>query len=97
MSKDDMEIIRGSGSVYADFGDPDAETKQMKAYLSAEIIKALDQHKLTVRQAAKQTGITAADISRIRNADLGRFTLDRLVRVLGRLGQKVEMKVREAA
>ncbi|MDQ7018744.1 MAG: helix-turn-helix transcriptional regulator [Robiginitomaculum sp.] len=97
MSNPDMEIIRGSGNVYADFNDPDAQTKQMKAYLAANIIATLDDLQLTVRDAAKRTGITAADISRIRNADLGRFTLDRLVRVLGHLGQKVEMQVHEAA
>jgi hypothetical protein len=31
----------------------------------------------------------AADFSRIRNADLGRFTLDRLVSIINRLGARV--------
>jgi predicted XRE-type DNA-binding protein len=35
-----------------------------------------------------------ADFSRIRNADLGRFTVDRLITVLNRLGSRVEVKVR---
>ena len=34
-----------------------------------------------------------ADFSRIRNADLGRFTIGRLVTVLNRLNQHVEIKV----
>ena len=97
MSDDDMESIRGSGNIYADFNDPDAQTKYMKAYLAANIISVLDGQKLTAKDAAKRTGITTADISRIRNADLGRFTLDRLVRVLGSLGQRVEIQVHEAA
>ena len=41
-----------------------------------------------------RTGIAAADFSRIRNADLGRFTVDRLISVLNRLGSRVEVKVR---
>ena len=40
------------------------------------------------------TGIGAADFSRIRNADLGRFTADRLVTIINRLGSRVEVKVR---
>ena len=52
--------------------------KQFKAILAAEIIKALDREHLTVRAAHGRTGIAAADFSRIRNADLGRFTVDGL-------------------
>jgi predicted XRE-type DNA-binding protein len=41
-----------------------------------------------------RTGIAAADFSRIRNADLSRFTLDRLVGIINRLGARVEVKVK---
>jgi hypothetical protein len=47
-----------------------------------------------VRAAHARTGIAAADFSRIRNADLGRFTLDRLMSILNRLGSRIEIKVR---
>lgn len=93
MNDDEFEIVRGSGNVFADFGDPDADTKQMKAQLAAEIISALDRRKLTVREGEKLTGVTAADLSRIRNADLGRFTIDRLVRVLNAFDRHVTVKV----
>ena len=43
------------------------------------------------------TGVAAADLSRIRNADLGRFTIDRLVRVLNTLDRRVTVKVRKAS
>jgi predicted XRE-type DNA-binding protein len=46
------------------------------------------------RAAHGRTGIAAADLSRIRNADLGRFTVDRLMSILNRLGSRVEVKVR---
>jgi len=90
---DDFEIVRGHGNVYADLGDKDADTKLMKAHLAAEIIAILDRRQLTVREGEKITGITAADLSRIRNADLGRFTIDRLVRVLNAFGRHVTVKV----
>lgn len=93
MSEDDFEVVRGSDNVFADLGFADAETRQMKVQLAAEIIAILDRRKLTVREAGQLTGIAAADISRIRNADLGKFTLDRLVRVLAHLDRKVELRV----
>ena len=40
------------------------------------------------------TGIAAADFSRIRNADLGRFTVDQLMGIINKLGSSVEVKVR---
>jgi predicted XRE-type DNA-binding protein len=93
MTDDDFEIVRGGGNIYADLGDPDADTKLMKAQLAAEIIAILDHRKLTVREGEKLVGVTAADLSRIRNADLGRFTIDRLVRVLNALDRRVTVKV----
>ncbi|MCL6706831.1 helix-turn-helix domain-containing protein [Pseudomonas sp. R2.Fl] len=93
MSDDDFEIVRGSGNVFADFGDPDAETKLMKARLAAEIIGVLDDRKISVREAEKITGVAAADISRVRNADLAKFTLDRLLRIHRRLAPGVEVNL----
>jgi predicted XRE-type DNA-binding protein len=87
-------LQRGSGNVFRDLGHENADAEQFKAILASEIIKALDREGLSVRAAYKCTGIAAADFSRIRNADLGRFTLDRLMTVLNRLGSRVEVKVR---
>jgi predicted XRE-type DNA-binding protein len=47
-----------------------------------------------VRAAHTRTGIAAADFSRIRNAELGRFTVDRLMSIINRLGSRIEVKVR---
>jgi predicted XRE-type DNA-binding protein len=75
-------------------GHQNADVEQSKAILAAEIIKALDRERLTVRAAHGRTGIAAADFSRIRNADLGRFTVDRLMSIINRLGSRVDVKVR---
>ena len=88
------EVARGSGNVFRDLGRRNAEAEQFKAILAAEIIKALDREKLTVRAAHSLTRIAAADFSRIRNADLGRFTIDRLMAILNRLGSRIEVRVR---
>jgi predicted XRE-type DNA-binding protein len=94
LSKDHIGIARGSGNVFRDLGYENADVLQCKSILAAEIIKALDRQRLSVRAAHVQTGIAAADFSRIRNADLGRFTVDRLMTILNRLGSRVEVKIR---
>lgn len=94
MKNEPLEVLRGSGNVYRDLEQADADVKQFKALLAAEIIKALDRDGLTVRAAHARTGIAAADFSRIRNADLSRFTLDRLVGIINRLGVRIEVKVK---
>lgn len=94
MSDDDFELVRGSGNVFADFGDPNAEIEQLKAILAARIIRVLDARGLTVRAAEELTGTAAADFSRIRRVKLDRFTIDRLMMVLSRLDQRVEVEVR---
>ena len=88
------EIIRGSGNVYQDLKIPDADIRQFKAILAAEIIKTLDKKELSVRKAQSLTGVPAADFSRIRTADLERFTSDRLMLILNKLGSRVEVTVK---
>jgi predicted XRE-type DNA-binding protein len=92
--KERLEVVRGRGNVFRDLGHKDADVEQFKAILAAEIIKVLDREHLTVRAAQGRTAIAAADFSRIRNADLRRFTVDRLMAILNRLGSRVEVKVR---
>src|SRR5580704_12775583 len=89
-----LAVVRGSGNAFRDLGHGNADIEQLKAILAAEIIKALDRDKLTVRGAQARTGVAAADFSRIRNADLARFTLDRLVGIINRLGSRVEVKLK---
>jgi len=94
MNADDgFELIRGSGNVFEDLGFPNAQTRQLRAQLAAEIIGVLRRRDLSQRQAAKLTGLAQADISKIQNAKLRGFTLDRLVTVLARLGRRVDVKV----
>ena len=89
----DLELERGSGNVFADFGVEDASVRQFRALLGARIIKTLDAERLTVREAEARTGIAAADFSRIRQVKLDRFTIDRLMRILDRLDCDVRVKV----
>lgn len=93
MSERNIELVRGSGNVFRDLGDPDADLKQAKAILAARVIVVLNERELSVRRAGDLTGFAAADFSRIRNADLSRFTLDRLMRMLAALDKGLRITV----
>ena len=95
MSKHDdgFELIRGSGNIYRDFGHPDADVRQAKAILAAQIIGILDDEGLSTRKAQARTGVNQAEFVRIRNAQLRRFTIDRLMTILNKLGRQVDLKI----
>ena len=90
---DRFELIRGSGNVFHDFGRANAGLEQVRAILAAEIIRTLDERRLSTREAEKLTGVSHSEFSRIRNAKLGRFTIDRMIAILGKLDEDVEVSV----
>jgi len=90
---DDFELVRGSGNVFRDFGRPNASLEQARAILAAEIIKTLDERGLSTREAEKLTGVAHSEFSRLRNAKLERFTLDRMITILGKPDEDVEVNV----
>ncbi len=90
---EDFEVVRGSGNVYRDFGYPDADVRQAKAILAAQIIRSLRIQKLSNVQAAKKTGFNRADFSRIKEPDLKKFTIDRLMNILNKLDPEKEIKM----
>jgi predicted XRE-type DNA-binding protein len=91
--KEKLEVVRGSGNVFRDFGDANADLEQARSILAAKIIGVLDRRKLSVRAAEGLTGVAASEFSRIRNVKLERFTLDRMITILGKLDPDVELTV----
>lgn len=89
----DMELVRGSGNIYRDFGRLDAGLEQARALIAAKIIRTLDRRKLSTREAEKITGVAHSEFSRIRNTRLHRFTLDRMIAILGKLDANLEVQV----
>ena len=93
MNRKRIATIRGSGNVFRDLRVPDADLHQLKSLLAALVVRTLEERDLSVREAERLTGIAAADFSRIRNANLGRFTVDRLMTILGRFGLELNVSV----
>ena len=95
MSKtdDDFELVYGSGNVFRDFVRADADVQQTKALLAARIIGILDDEGLSTHRAEDRTSVSHADFTRICNVQLDRFTIDRLMTVLNKLGQHVDVQI----
>ena len=90
----EIEVIRGSGNVWRDLGYADADVREIKSQLACKIIVLLEQRGLSDRAAAKELeGIDHSDISRIRNVDLKRYTVDRLMRVLIQMNCRIDVGV----
>lgn len=62
-----------------------------KSAVAAAITATLAGRRLTMRAAAAELRLDAADVQRIRNGDIAGFTLDRLVRVASRLDYRIEL------
>jgi predicted XRE-type DNA-binding protein len=88
-----IELVKGTGNVFRDFGYAAADVAQLKGILAAKIIGVLDDRELSVRKAEELTGVKASEFSRIRNAHLERFTVDRLMTIINRLNCRVDVKV----
>jgi predicted XRE-type DNA-binding protein len=93
MKTDDLELVRGSGNVFHDFNRQNSGLEQARAIIAAEIINVLDGQKLSTRDAEKKTGVSHSEFSRIRNAQLRRFTLDRMIAILGKLDEEVAVHI----
>ncbi len=90
---DKFELLRGSGNVFSDFGHADSDLEQTRAILAAEIIRILNARGLSTRAAEKLTGVAHSEFSRIRNAKLDRFTIDRMIAILGKLDEDVAVSI----
>ena len=88
------KVTVGSGNVFADLGFANPEEELLKAKLIREIRSIIKRRKLTQAKAAVILGLKQPDVSALVTGRVGKFSIDRLVRCLGRLDYKVDVVVR---
>lgn len=93
IKKKSINVVCGTKNVFDDFGIANPKIEQAKSMLAAEIIKVMTKLKLTARAAAETTGIAASELSRIRNARLDRFTIDRLMTILDQFDHRLDVRL----
>lgn len=91
----EIEVIEGSGNVFADLGFAEPEEELAKAKLAVHIWRIIKDRRLTQAAAAKITGLDQPKISALLNGRLTNFSSDRLMRVLTALGQDVDIVLRD--
>ncbi|MBV8939600.1 MAG: XRE family transcriptional regulator [Alphaproteobacteria bacterium] len=94
MSKDKIE--RGSGNVFADIGMDDSDEMLAKAHLTHQIYKIVTKRGLKQREAADVLGLKQPDVSALMNGKFLDFSVDRLLQLLVRLNQEVEIVIKPA-
>ncbi len=92
--REDIEVTPSSGNVFADIGVAEPEEELAKAQLASRIREIIRGSRLTQVAAAAVLGIDQPKVSALLNGRLSSFSSERLMRLLTRLGQDVEIVVR---
>jgi len=92
-------VIKSSGNVFVDLGfeGPEAENLRLRSELMIELKRIIHAQHLTQNQAAELLGIQQSRISDLVRGKINRFSIDTLVKLLGRAGRCVEMKIKGRA
>lgn len=92
-SFDDIEITESCGNVFRDLGLRNADELLAKAELSLAITRAIRSRNLSQREAADVIKVAPPDVSDLMRGELKRFSYERLIRFLVRLGIDVTIRV----
>ena len=87
-------VTKGSGNVFADLGLPDAEDLQARTHLTHQIYNLIKAHGLNQPEAADLLRLKQPDVSALMNGKFAAFSVDRLLHLLVRLNQEVEIIIR---
>jgi predicted XRE-type DNA-binding protein len=86
-------VTLSSGNIFADIGVPNAEEVLFKADLAIVITDVIQRRRLLQSLAAEIVGIDQPKVSALMSGDTRGFSADRLIKILTRLGQDVEIRV----
>lgn len=95
MTVDDT-ITRGSSNVFADLGFANPETHLLKAGLVTRLRNVVNDLGLTQSEAARRIGLSQPEVSRLMRGQFRDISVERLMRMLTKLGCEVDVIVRAA-
>ena len=91
-----VKVERGSGNVFADLGFKDSDDMLTKANLTHRIYTIIKERELKQKDAAALLGLKQPDVSALMNGKFLDFSVDRLLHLLVRLNQEVEIIIKPA-
>jgi predicted XRE-type DNA-binding protein len=89
------DVDLGPDNIYAEFGMPDAEERQLKASLVTRIRAVILDRKLTQTKAGELMGIPQPKVSELVTGAATGFSAERLIRLLNALGVSVSIALHE--
>lgn len=95
MESNGIAVERGSGSVFADLGLPDADAHLVKAEPVSRIDDMVRNRGITQTEAVRLPGLSQPDVSRSLRGDFREHSLERLFRLLTTLGRDVDIVIRQ--
>lgn len=89
-------IHRGSGNVFSDLGftPEEAANLHLRSDLMIRLEKRLATLRLTQAQAAKLLGVSQPRVSDLTRGRIERFSVDTLIKLLGKAGVEVRLTTR---
>jgi predicted XRE-type DNA-binding protein len=93
MARKRIEVEVGSGNVFVDLGFPDAKELTLKVKLAVEVNRILAARGLVQERAAKVLGLRQPHVSDLARYRLDRFSVERLMDFLTRLGKDVQIRI----
>jgi predicted XRE-type DNA-binding protein len=79
--------------VFADLGYPDAKERRLKVELALQMNRIINKRGLSQDRAAKLLAIRQPHVSDLVRYRLNRFSVERLMEFLTRLGKDVEIRI----
>jgi predicted XRE-type DNA-binding protein len=91
MTSEEKDFTGSSDNIYADLGIPDADDMLLKAEIVSEIASTIRERELTQAEAAKLLGINQPKVSQLLRGSFESYTIDRLIRLLGKLNTRISI------
>ena len=94
VDEEPIEVVRGSGHVFADLGLPDPEERRTKLSLAMEINAIVKARRLKQAEAGALLGLPQPKVSQLVNYRLDGFSVERLMGFPTRLDRDVGIVIR---
>ena len=90
-----LKGVLGSDNIFEDLGfDRDeALTLKVRADLIIDLRERIQSQGWTQKEAAEFLGETQPRISNLMNGEISRFSIDKLINLLGKIGMEVRIEV----
>ena len=95
----EIAFEEGSGNIFTDLGFPEDEAVSMQArgQLAIEIRKIIEAEGWSQREAAKKMGVAQPRIAEVMKMRIENFSIDTLIKYLGKLNRKVSLVVEQSS